>query len=227
MIAPMPGEALIASDASAKGGHAAFGGVVVLPDGTRVEVNGPLPRSDHQEVTAALAVLQYLPAGMPAVLQVDAQDDVLRASLVITHPQVSVTRIPRNSSDLHERAHELARGALKALIGHRPPPSSEEPRVAVFEVQGVETTAPRYAVAYWHGGEVETQTGTIRRQQTKALTLRMLQEQAAAAAPTGYTVLETRFATPRHTTDAWQATHTQLSALRRACTAALHNPPAP
>lgn len=215
-------QTLVASDASAKGTRAAFGGVLSFPDGTRIEVSGPLPRTEHQEVTAALATLRYLPQGVNAILQVDAQEDLLRASLCITHPQVTVTQIPRNSSPLHERAHDLARAALKAQgEGHSLPAGATEPKIAVYVHQSVDSPAPWYAVAYWNEGEVQTQTGQIRAQQTKALTLRMLQEQAEASAPGGYTVIEARYATPKHALPAWAATREQLAALRSACAAAL------
>ncbi len=213
-----PSQVQIASDASAKGTQAAFGGVLEFPDGVRVEVSGPLPRSEHQEATAALATLRYLPPGTTAVLQVDAQEDVLRAVLCITHPWVTVTRILRNSSPLHERAHDLARAALKAQGKEYISPGEEtEPKIAVYTHQSVDSPAPRYAVAYWSQGEVQTRTGQITAQQTRALTLRMLQEQAEAAAPVGYEVVEARYATTKHARPEWGATRDQLAALRSEC----------
>ncbi|GMA17769.1 hypothetical protein GCM10025871_41000 [Deinococcus metallilatus] len=147
---------------------------------------------------------------------------MLRAVLCITHPQVTVTRIPRNSSPLHERAHDLARAALKTQgAGQLPPVQEGEPKIAVYARQSVDSPAPWYAVAYWSEGEVQTRTGQVRTQQTKALTLRMLQEQAEASAPVGYTVVEARYATTKHAQPAWGATREQLAALRSACAAAL------
>lgn len=66
---------------------AAYGGVIEGPDGSRREVQGQTPRTALQEVTAALAVLQHLPADAEAVLQVDAQLDELQSVLVITYPR--------------------------------------------------------------------------------------------------------------------------------------------
>lgn len=215
-------DVLIASDASAKGVVAAFGGVLIFPDGTRVEVSGPLPRSDHQEVTAALATLRYLPAGVGATLQVDAQDDVLRASLCITHPQVRVTRVPRNSSVTHERAHELARGALKALEATGPAPLIGEPRIGVFAHQTLDAPEVRFGVAYWLNGAIQQRAGCVSAQATRRLTLQVLQEEAQASVPVGFMVVESRFATNRHARPEWQATGEQLTALRRASEAALH-----
>lgn len=217
-----PAQTLVASDASAKGTRAAFGGVLSFPDGTRVEVSGPLPRTDHQEVTAALATLRYLPSGVDATLQVDAQEDLLRASLCITHPGVTVTRVPRNSSSLHERAHDLARAALKAQWAESGPVvDGGEPNVAVYVHQRIDHPTPRYAVAYWSGDEVQVQTGQVEAQPTKALTLTLLHEQATALAPVGYVVIQARYATPKHAQSTWVATREQLAALRSACAAAL------
>lgn len=217
-----PPQVQIASDASAKGTQAAFGGVLEFPDGVRVEVSGPLPRSEHQEATAALATLRHLPPGTTALLQVDAQEDVLRAVLCITHPGVTVTRLPRNSSPLHERAHDLARAALKAQgIAQSAPTGQMEPKIAVYAHQSVDNPAPRYAVAYWSEGEVQTKTGQITAQQTRALTLRMLQEQAEASVPVGYEAVEARYATTKHARPEWAATRDQLAALRSECARAL------
>lgn len=212
----------MASDASAKGGLAAFGGVLMFPDGTRVEVCGPLPRSDHQEVTAALATLRYLPEGLSATLQVDAQDDVLRASLCITHPNVRVTRVPRNSSAAHERAHELARSTLKELRPDRAAPLVGEPLVGVYVHQTVDAPEIGFAVAFWRNGAIERRRGSVPAQATRKLTLQLLREQAEASVPAGFTVVESRFATNRHARAEWQATGEQLTALRRASEAALH-----
>lgn len=215
-------DVVIASDASAKGVLAAFGGVLIFPDGTRVEVSGPLPRSDHQEVTAALATLRYLPAGVSATLQVDAQDDVLRASLCVTHPHVRVTRIPRNSSLPHDRAHELARSALKAMGTAGIAPLTGQPRIGVFAHQTLDAPEIRFGVAYWLDGTIQQRRGQISAQATRRLTLQVLQEEAQASVPVGFSVVESRFATNRHARPEWQATGEQLTALRRASEAALH-----
>lgn len=87
--------------------------------------------------------------------------------------------------------------------------------------QSIDSPAPWYAVAYWSVGEVQTQTGQIEAQQTKALTLRMLREQAEASAPLGYTVVEARYATTKHAQPTWGATREQLAVLRSTCAAAL------
>ena len=219
-----PENVQIASDASAKGRYAAFGGVLLFPDGVRLEVSGPTPRSEHQEATAALAVLRFLPDGQSASLLVDAQDEILRATLCITHPHVTVTRLPRNSVRLHERADELAKTALRELLAQRGGAAitTQTSRVAVYAVKSVDS-APRYAVAFWENETIELVTGEIELQLTKALTLRSLEQQASTHVPPDHILVEARLATPRHAEESWAASREQLSALRRSVTAALNS----
>ncbi|WP_407542919.1 hypothetical protein Q0M94_24900 (plasmid) [Deinococcus radiomollis] len=209
-----PEQALIAVDASALGAHAAFGAVLLLPDGTRLEVSGPLPRSEYQEVTSALAALHYLPAGMPASLHLDAQAEVLRASLTITHPWVHVVQIPRNSTREHERAHDLARAALKASAPRAQAPSADGPQLAVYAFRGVES-GPKFAVAYWQGGEIEVRTGEVPVQPTKAQTLTAIQVSAQAFTPPGMELVIAAAATARRQAPGWNVTREQLTAMRR------------
>jgi hypothetical protein len=215
-----PEQALIAVDASALGAHAAFGAVLLLPDGTRLEVSGPLPRSEYQEVTSALAALRYLPAGTPASLHLDAQAEVLRASLIVTHPWVHVVQIPRNSTREHERAHDLARAALKATAPRAQAPSANGPQLAVYAFRGVES-APSFALAYWHSGEIETHTGTVPAQPTKAQTLTAIRVAAQAFTPPGMELVIASAATARRQTPGWNVTREQLTAMRRQAEAAL------
>lgn len=215
-----PEHALIAVDASALGAHAAFGAVLLLPDGTRLEVSGPLPRSGYQEVTAANAALRYLPAGMPANLYLDAQADVLRASLVVTHPWVHVLQIPRNSTREHERAHDLARASLKASVPSSRVLSADGPQLAVYAFRGVDA-GPSFALAYWQAGVIETRTGEVPRQSTKAQTLQAIRVAAQALVPPGMELVVAAAATGRRETPGWNVTREQLSAVRRRAEAAL------
>ena len=216
----VPEQALIAVDASALGAHAAFGAVLLLPDGTRLEVSGPLPRSAYQEVTSALAALRYLPAGMPANLYLDAQADVLRASLSVTHPNVHVLQIPRNSTREHERAHDLARAALKTSAPQKQLPTANGPQLAVYTFRGPETS-PTFALAYWKSGVLETRTGQVPIQSTKALTLQAIHEAAQALTPPGMQLVIAAAATARRQTPGWNVTREQLTAMRRQAEKAL------
>lgn len=187
MIAP-PGPFLIATDAAALGGVAAYGGVIEGPEGERREVQGLIQRTALQEVTAALAVLQYLPDMAEAILQVDAQVNELQSVLVVTHPQVTVTRIPRNSSELHARAHALAKAALRSA----PRVSVAEhqrQRIALYAVTGVKTH-PAWAAAFEVGNELITRHGEIPVQTSKALTLQLLHDAARSAVPASHLLLK-------------------------------------
>jgi hypothetical protein len=215
-----PEQALIAVDASALGAHAAFGAVLLLPDGTRLEVSGPLPRSEYQEVTSALAALRYLPAGTPASLHLDAQAEVLRASLIVTHPWVHVVQIPRNSTREHERAHDLARAALKATAPRAQAPSANGPQLAVYAFRGVES-APTFALAYWQAGEIEVRMGEVPIQPTRAQTLTAIQVAAQAFTPPGMELVIAAAATARRQTPGWNVTREQLTAMRRQAEKAL------
>lgn len=186
---------LIATDAAALGGAAAYGGVIEDADGERYEVYGLIQRTALQEVTAALAVLRSLPHDAEGVLQVDAQLTELQSVLVITHPHLTATQVPRNSSPQHERAHELARAALR----QGPTVSRGEHqknRVAVFAVAGVKTV-PKWAVAYEVAGTIKIAHGYLPKQSTKGLTLALLRDAALAATPTSHTLIAASSAHPQ------------------------------
>ncbi|ULH17413.1 hypothetical protein MF271_19020 (plasmid) [Deinococcus sp. KNUC1210] len=218
----VPDRALLAVDASALGPRAAYGAVLLLPDGTRLEMSGPLPRNKHQEVTAAVAALRFLPAGMPATLYVDAQADVLLASLCITHPHVQVQQLSRNSTPEHERAHDLARAALKALGTPLEALHASGPQLAVFTRTAVDSS-PRVAVAYWQGDELVTRTQMVPKGLTKALTLQAIEDAARTLIPSGLELVITGRATPRGLTPSWNVTREQLAAMRQQAEAALVN----
>lgn len=197
---------LVASDAAALGGVAAYGGVIQHPDGSCYEVYGIIPRTSLQEVTAALTVLQHMSAEAEAVLQVDAQADELRSVLVVTHPKITITRIPRNSSALHNRAHDLARAALRGA----PYVSSGEhqrQRVALYTVSGVKTQ-PLWAAAYELSSQIYTQHGRVPRQGTKALTLQLLHDAVRAAVPASHLLLRASEANPTHPSCSGESTRT-------------------
>ncbi|MBB5364488.1 hypothetical protein [Deinococcus humi] len=187
---------LIAADAAALGGAAAYGGVIETADGERREVKGLIQRTALPEVTAALAVLQHLPQDADAVLQVDAQLAELQSVLVITHPRVVVTRIPRNSSELHARAHELARSALRTAPTV-PAGEHQRQRVALYSVSGVQSR-PVWAVAFEVGADLLTVHGAVPLQATKALTLQLLHDAARSAVPASHWLLKAGDGQPNH-----------------------------
>ncbi|CAM4443352.1 hypothetical protein DEMA109039_20655 [Deinococcus marmoris] len=221
----MRDEATIATDASAVGTAAAYGGVMRDHAGYTREVSGQIPRTALQEVTAALAALQQLdlPFGVRAVLHVDAQDEELRAVLCVTHPNVTVVRIPRNSSPLHQRAHELATQALRDLPPRTRIPLQDGPRIAAYAVKGVDTPAPAYAVSFWMNGEIQVVSGTVEPQETRALTSHLLKAKAQEGVPAGFKVIEAGYAVLRNNQASWGVTGRELAQLRSAAAAGLSN----
>ncbi|MDV6376494.1 hypothetical protein [Deinococcus arenicola] len=219
----MRDEATIATDASAVGTAAAYGGVIRDLAGHTREVRGQIPRTALQEVTAAIAALQQLalPPDLHAVLHVDAQDEELRAVLCVTHPGVTVVRIPRNSSPLHQRAHELATQALRELPPSTRTPTRDGPSIAAYAVRGVDSPAPAYAVAFWINGEIQVVSGTVEPQETRALTSYLLKAKAQEGVPTGFKVIESGYAVLRNNQASWGVTGRELAQLRSAAAAGL------
>lgn len=219
----MGDEATIATDVSAVGTAAAYGGVIRDLAGQIREVSGQIPRTALQEVTAALAALQQLalPSNVRAVLHVDAQDEELRAVLCVTHPNITVVRIPRNSSPLHQRAHELATQALRGLPLRTRIPMQDGPKIAAYAVKGVDSPTPTYAVAFWLNGEIQVVSGRIEPQETRALTSHLLKAKAQESVPAGFKTVEAGYAVLRNRQAGWGVTGRELAQLRSAAAAGL------
>jgi len=211
-------QTLIAVDAAAKGPYAAFGAVILCPDGIRLEVSGPLPRTALQEVTAALVALRCAPVHPGAVtIYVDAHSAELQSFLAVTHPDVHVVQILRNSIPEHQRAHELAQAARRKLEPARgTAPDAGDPPLAVYVLQSVNQGNPRYAVVYWEHGVLRGHTGSVPTQPTRALTRQALEAAVAQhVSANGYTlVLDARAYLKFMTPDVW-ATAAQLKTLRK------------
>ena len=114
--------------------------------------------------------------------------------LCVTHPNVTVVRIPRNSSPLHQRAHELATQALRDLPPRARIPMRDGPRIAAYAVKGVDSPAPAYAVAFWMNGEIQVISGRVEPQETRALTSHLLKAKAQESVPAGFKTVEAGYA---------------------------------
>jgi len=219
-------QTLVAVDAAARGPYAAFGAVILCAGGVRLEVSGPLPRTGLQEVTAALKALQYVPAGSPSVtIYTDAHGVELQAVLAVTHPQVQVKQILRNSIPEHQRAHVLAQAARKTLEPNPGSVAEEEAQVAVYSLQSVDQGQPRYAVVFWEGKKLQGYTGSVATQASRVLTRQALEAAVAQHVSPQHVLVQDLKAHPKFLDPGLWVDAAQLKVLRKKSRALLLGQP--
>jgi len=210
-------QTMVAVDAAARGPYAAFGAVILCAGGVRLEVNGPLPRTGLQEVTAALMALRYVPADSGSVtVYTDAHGVELQAVLAVTHPGVQVQQILRNSIPEHERAHVLAQAARKKLeLNAGSVPEEEINRIAVYSLQSVDQGQPRYAVVFWEGKALRGYTGSVATQASRVLTRKALEEAVAQHVSPQHVLIQDLKAHPKFMDPGTWVNAAQLKVLRK------------